>query len=77
MSIECFNLSKHYGKKEALNDVSLVIPEGRITGLIGPNGAGKSTLIKLITGLIYPTDGFVRIDGYDVHAEHKQTKTAD
>ncbi|MBR2874171.1 MAG: ABC transporter ATP-binding protein [Lentisphaeria bacterium] len=70
MSIECFNLSKHYGKKEALNDVSLVIPEGRITGLIGPNGAGKSTLIKLITGLVYPTSGTVRIDGFDSMGQH-------
>ena len=56
MSIECFNLSKNYGKKVALHDVSVTIPEGCITGLIGPNGAGKSTLIKLITGLVYPTD---------------------
>ena len=72
MSIECFNLSKRYGSKVALSDVSLEIADGKITGLVGPNGAGKSTLIKLMTGLIYPTEGFVRIDGYDVHAEHRQ-----
>jgi ABC-2 type transport system ATP-binding protein len=71
MSIECFCLSKRFGAKNALDDISIEISEGKVTGLVGPNGAGKSTLIKLITGLIYPTDGFVRIDGYDVHAEHK------
>ena len=70
MSIECFNLSKHYGSKEALSSVSVEIPEGGITGLIGPNGAGKSTLIKLITGLIYPSEGAVRIDGYDTISQH-------
>jgi ABC-2 type transport system ATP-binding protein len=72
MSIECFSLTKKYGKKVALQDVSVEIPEGRITGLVGPNGAGKSTLLKLITGLIYPTEGFVHIDGFEVHGEHKQ-----
>ena len=70
MSIECFNLTKHYGRKEALRDVSVEIREGGITGLIGPNGAGKSTLIKLITGLIYPTSGAVRIDGCDTIGQH-------
>ena len=70
MSIECFNLTKCFGKKTALNNVSVEIPEGGITGLIGPNGAGKSTLIKLITGLVYPTQGCVRIDGYDSCYEH-------
>lgn len=72
MSIECFCLSKRYGQQLVLNDISLEIPEGKVTGLVGPNGAGKSTLIKLITGLIYPTSGFVRIDGFDVLYEHKQ-----
>ncbi len=72
MSIECFYLSKRYGRKQALQDVSLEIAEGKVTGLVGPNGAGKSTLLKLITGLIYPTGGFVRIDGFDVHAEHSR-----
>ena len=72
MSIECFGLTKHFGRKIALSDISLDIEEGKITGLVGPNGAGKSTLIKLITGLIYPTSGVVHIDSFDVHAEHKE-----
>lgn len=72
MSIECFSLTKRYGNRVALKDFSAEIRQGKITGLVGPNGAGKSTLLKMITGLIYPTEGFVRIDGYDVHTEHKQ-----
>lgn len=70
MSVECFNLTKRYGRKVVLNDVSLKINDGGVTGLIGPNGAGKSTLIKLITGLIWPTEGFVLVDGFDAHREH-------
>lgn len=70
MSIECVNLSKNYGKKEIIKDISVNIREGVITGLIGPNGAGKSTFIKLITGLVYPTCGNVFIDGYDSCTEH-------
>ena len=67
MSIECFSLTKRYGNRTVLNDISLEIPKGKVTGLVGPNGAGKSTLLKMITGLVYPTGGFVRIDGFDVH----------
>ena len=70
MSVECFCLTKRYGRKLALDDVSLEINDGGVTGLIGPNGAGKSTLIKLITGLIWPTEGFVLVDGFDAHREH-------
>ena len=72
MSIECVSLSKNYGKKIALKDVSVTIREGRITGLVGPNGAGKSTLLKLMTGLVFPTAGYVQIDGLDVHSRHKE-----
>lgn len=70
MSVECFCLTKRYGRKFALNDVSLEISDGGVTGLIGPNGAGKSTLIKLITGLVWPSEGFVLVDGFDAHREH-------
>ena len=70
MSVECFCLTKRYGRRVVLDDVSLEINDGGVTGLIGPNGAGKSTLIKLITGLIWPTEGFVLVDGFDAHREH-------
>lgn len=62
MIIECQGLSKRYGKTQALNEISLNIEEG-VTGLIGPNGAGKSTMIKLILGLIRPTNGEVKVFG--------------
>ena len=70
MSVECFCLTKRYGRRVALDDVSLEIGDGGVTGLIGPNGAGKSTLIKIITGLVWPTEGFVLVDGFDAHREH-------
>ena len=69
MSISCADLSKKYGRKTALENISLTIADGKVTGLVGPNGAGKSTFIKLLTGLIYPTTGYVSIDGFDVHAQ--------
>ena len=46
--IEIKHVSKSFGEKQALNDVSLEIPEGKIFGLLGPNGAGKTTLIRII-----------------------------
>jgi len=70
VSVECFCVTKRYGAKLALDDVSLEISDGGVTGLIGPNGAGKSTLIKIITGLVWPTEGFVLVDGFDAHREH-------
>lgn len=57
------NLSKNYGKKSALSDISLDIPKGRIIGLLGPNGSGKSTLIKLMNGLLVPSRGRILIAG--------------
>lgn len=72
MSIQCVSLTKHYGNKRALQEFSVTIREGRITGLVGPNGAGKSTLLKLMTGLVFPTAGYVMIDGFDVHARHRE-----
>lgn len=57
------NISKIYSGKQALNDINLSIPRGRIVGLLGPNGSGKSTMLKLINGLLEPTCGSVLIDG--------------
>lgn len=61
--LQCINLSKKYDKKEALTDINLVIPKGKIIGLLGRNGSGKSTLIKLINDLLLPTSGEVLING--------------
>jgi len=56
-------VSRTYGKKRALADVTLQVAGGEIRGLIGPNGAGKTTLLRLLTGLVSPTSGSVRILG--------------
>ncbi|HWC36814.1 MAG TPA: ABC transporter ATP-binding protein [Mycobacteriales bacterium] len=56
-------LGKRYGRKWALRDCNLEVPEGRIAGLVGPNGAGKSTLLHLAVRLLEPTEGSVEVDG--------------
>lgn len=66
MSIEILNLSKFYGQQNVLDDVTLSLKPGQITGLLGPNGAGKSTLMKIITCFIPPSKGSVSVYGYDV-----------
>jgi ABC-2 type transport system ATP-binding protein len=68
MSILLKNISKNYGAQKALNEVTLTIEKGQITGLLGPNGAGKSTLMKIITGAILPTSGTAVVNGVDVVA---------
>ncbi|MHB8904329.1 MAG: ABC transporter ATP-binding protein [Patescibacteria group bacterium] len=69
--IELKNVTKYFRigffgtKKNAVEDFSLNIEEGKVTGFFGPNGAGKSTTIKMIVGLINPSGGQVKINGYD------------
>lgn len=63
--IEMAGVSKRFGKLTAINDVSLRLGEGEVLGLMGHNGAGKSTSMKLILGLIRPSDGELRVFGHD------------
>jgi branched-chain amino acid transport system ATP-binding protein len=60
------NLSKHFGGLKAVDNISISIGKGSITGLIGPNGAGKTTLFNTIAGLYTPTTGHVFLDGEDI-----------
>lgn len=69
--IELANISKHYGKTVALDNVTLSLPKGKIIGLCGPNGSGKTTLIKIMMGLITDYKGQVAIDGFPVGKETK------
>jgi ABC-2 type transport system ATP-binding protein len=68
--LECKNLTKNFGKKEILKNVSLEINEGDILAFIGPNGAGKTTTIKLILGLQTIKSGEVIINGYDIQKDY-------
>ena len=61
--VTCTALTKRYGSKTALTGVNLELGRGRIVGLLGPNGSGKTTLIKILCGLLQPTDGAILIDG--------------
>lgn len=61
--IETRGLAKRYGTRWALTDCTLSLPPGHVTGLVGPNGAGKTTLLNLVTGLLRPTAGTIRVAG--------------
>ena len=65
MFIEAKNLSKNYGKQSAVQDLNFRLEQGQIVGFLGPNGAGKSTTLKMLLGLISPSEGSVQIDGKD------------
>lgn len=64
--IEVLNLTKKYGDKLAVDDVSFQIQKGEIIGFLGPNGAGKTTVMNIITGYISASEGNVKVSGYDV-----------
>jgi ABC-2 type transport system ATP-binding protein len=63
--VEVTNLSRHFGSKKALNDITIAVPRGCVFGLVGENGAGKSTLIKHLLGLWRAETGTVRVFGLD------------
>jgi len=64
--IELHNIAKTYGSYTALHQLNLSVPAGEVFGFIGPNGAGKTTTIKIIGGILAPTEGTVRIAGIDM-----------
>jgi ABC-2 type transport system ATP-binding protein len=67
--IEFDHVTRTYGPKPAVTDLSLSIPRGELFALLGPNGAGKTTTIKMLVGLLRPSRGAVRICGYDLTKE--------
>lgn len=61
-----------YEKKEAVSDISFSIERGEMVGFVGPNGAGKSTTIKMLSGILYPDNGVIKVNGYIPYKQRKQ-----
>jgi len=72
--IECENLTKRFGHFTAVDHVSLKVGKGSIFGFLGPNGSGKSTVIRMLCGLLQPTEGSARIGGSDVATQTDEIK---
>lgn len=73
--IELSHVTKVYGGTHtAVNDCSFQVEDGKITGFIGPNGAGKTTTLKMITGILEPTDGQILLDGTDIQRNPLEAK---
>ena len=64
--IDIRNVTKSYGPKVAVQDLTLHVPAGELFAFLGPNGAGKTTTIKMLCGLLFPTSGAVRVGGFDL-----------
>ncbi|MBC9931065.1 ABC transporter ATP-binding protein [Chitinophaga qingshengii] len=62
--LEVKHLKKYYATHKAVDDISFEIPQGSIFGLLGPNGAGKTTLLRMITGIFYPDEGSIVLNGH-------------
>ena len=69
--LEIKNLYKNYGEKQVLNNITLTVPRGKIIGLLCKNGTGKTTLIKLINGLLTPTEGEIIFEGEKIGPQSK------
>jgi ABC-2 type transport system ATP-binding protein len=72
--IKLINLTKNYARLTAVNAINLEVARGEIFGFLGPNGAGKTTTIKMMAGLLQPTNGSILIDGHDVQKEPIKAK---
>ena len=73
-AIEVNQVSKRYGKVQALQDVSFSVRKGELFGVIGPDGAGKTSLYRILCSLLLPNEGSVRVEGYDVIQEMKEVR---
>src|SRR5256712_3994428 len=73
--IACENLTKKFGHFTAVDHVSFTVSKGSIFGFLGPNGSGKSTVIRMLCGLLEPTEGRAQIAGYDVARETDRIKS--
>ncbi|HTH47275.1 MAG TPA: ABC transporter ATP-binding protein [Candidatus Limnocylindria bacterium] len=73
--IQCENLTKRFGHFTAVDKVSFTVAKGDIFGFLGPNGSGKSTVIRMLCGLLEPTEGRATIGGFDVAKETDRIKS--
>lgn len=73
-AIEVNNISKHYGKVEALRNVSFSVEKGEVFGLIGPDGAGKTSMFRILCSLLLPNEGTAKVEGYDVVSQMKEIR---
>ncbi len=74
LTVEANNLTRIYGGREAVSDVSFTLSKGEVLGFLGPNGAGKSTTMKMLTGNLAPSKGSVSICGVDMMENPKEAK---
>jgi ABC-2 type transport system ATP-binding protein len=74
LAIEAKNLTKYYDEIQAVDGINLRIPKGSLYGILGPNGAGKSTTISMLSTVLPPTAGGVKILGYDLSDDSKEIK---
>ncbi len=72
--IETNHLTKRFGKHTAVNDLSFRVKQGEVVGFLGPNGAGKSTTMRMLTGYLPPSEGSVKIAGFDVFKDSMQAR---
>ena len=74
MSILVKNITRLYGAQKALDNISFEVPKGEILGFLGPNGAGKSTMMKIITTFIPPSEGEVKVCGFDIISDSMEVR---
>lgn len=74
LTVEAFELTRLYGGREAVSNVSFTVKQGEVLGFLGPNGAGKSTTMKMLTGNLAPSAGSVKICGIDMIENPKEAK---
>ena len=73
-AIEARGLSKHFGSLKAVSDLDLKVPRGQIYGFLGPNGSGKSTTIRMLCGLLTPTEGTATVLDTEIPGDSRHLK---